>query len=121
MSQGGRRFLLGSAGVAVLVLLLGAGIVWPTEVAAVTAGVGAAVVFQLLGYWLLGVVLFPTRPMLAYVLGMMGRLLMVGVAAIIAPRAGLPLAPVLLTLVSVFALTTLLEPLTFQLETKSAS
>jgi hypothetical protein len=36
-----------------------------------------------------------------------------------APRA--PLAPTLLTMVSVFVLTTLLEPVLFQLETKRAS
>jgi hypothetical protein len=54
-------------------------------------------------------------------LGMGARMAALLAVTLFASGAGLPLAPTLLTLVSVFVVTSLLEPVVFQLETKRAS
>lgn len=77
---------------------------------ALAVGVLTAVAFQLL-VLLIAAVAFPENALAAYGVGMLGRLLLVIVAAlVIVPAAGLRPAPFLYSLVTVLFATTLLEP-----------
>ena len=85
---------------------------------AVTAGALLGGVFQLCTFVLLAMLL-PGKPMLASGLGMVGRFVMVALAAlVVVPVAGLPAAPMLLALVSVLVGTAVLEPVFFALAAK---
>lgn len=76
----------------------------------VSAGVGVGMAFQLLLFALL-VTAFPGRPLIAYGVGMVGRMVLVVAAAlVVVPVSGLPAAPFLFSLVTVLFTTTLLEP-----------
>jgi len=101
--------------VAVLVALLGVGLVAPPGRSGVWAGVGVAFVAQVMIFWALFVGAFPTRRVLAHLVGMMGRLLVFALTALVwVPLSGLPPAPTLLALVSFFFVTTLAESLFVQ-------
>lgn len=77
---------------------------------ALAVGVLAAIAFQLL-VLAIATVAFPDNALAAYGVGMLGRLLLVIVAAlVIVPAAGLRPAPFLYSLVTVLFATTLLEP-----------
>lgn len=77
---------------------------------ALAVGVLTAVAFQLL-VLAIAAVAFPGNALAAYGVGMLGRLLLVIVAAlVIIPAAGLRPAPFLYSLVTVLFATTLLEP-----------
>lgn len=77
---------------------------------ALAVGVLTAVGFQLL-VLLIATVAFPDNALAAYGVGMLGRLLLVIVAAlVIIPAAQLRPAPFLYSLVTVLFATTLLEP-----------
>lgn len=77
----------------------------------VVAGAAVGAGFQLLVFWAMSA-LFPSQPMLVFGVGMLGRFVLVAVAALVlVPLAGWAPAPMLLTLVSVLFATTLLEPL----------
>lgn len=109
------------AGLCVLIAgavgLLGGSLVADSERTGVWSGAGAASVFQVSAFWLLFVWGLPGRPLAAYLLGMLGRLLMVGLAALVwVPRAGLPPAPTLFALVAVFFATTLVESVYVQFQ-----
>jgi hypothetical protein len=88
---------------------------------AVVAGSGAGLLVQVVSFWVLAVWLFTERRLMVVGVGMGVRMAAVLAMVLVAPRLGLSLAPTLLTMVSVFVLTTLLEPVLFQLETKRAS
>ncbi|HEX8675034.1 MAG TPA: hypothetical protein VF710_24250 [Longimicrobium sp.] len=76
----------------------------------VAVGVAIACVFQLF-FLLVARVAFPGKQLAAYGVGMLGRLiLVVAVALVLLPAAGLPAAPTLFSLVTVLFATTLLEP-----------
>jgi hypothetical protein len=117
----GIRYTVAATAVAVLIGAVAGLLADPTEWSAVVVGAGLALVVQVAVFWLLAAVFFPTRRMLLVGVGMAVRMLVLLLAALFAPQFGFTLAPVLLTLVSVFVLTTLLEPVVFQLEIKSAS
>ncbi len=77
---------------------------------ALAVGVLVAVAFQLL-VLAIAAVAFPQNALAAYGVGMLGRLLLVIVAAlVIVPAAGLQPGPFLYSLVTVLFATTLLEP-----------
>lgn len=82
----------------------------------VQAGVAIGVAVQVAGFWLLSVWALPTRPVLAHGAGMLTRLVVVGgVALLWLPRSDLPAAPTLLSLVGVFFLTMLVEPVALKI------
>jgi hypothetical protein len=82
----------------------------PEGVRGVSAGVAMGVAFQLLLFAAM-LAAFPGRPLFAFGLGMLGRMVLVVAAAlVVVPAAGLPPAPFLLSLVTVLFTTTLLEP-----------
>jgi hypothetical protein len=99
-----------SAAVAGAVALLGGSMVAAPARVGVWAGVGVAFACQLVIFWLLFVGVFPDRRVLAHLVGVLGRLLVFAVTALVwVPRAGLPPAPTLFALVAVFFATTLVE------------
>lgn len=99
-----------SAAAAMAVALLGASIVSASARAGVWAGAAVALACQLLLFWVFYVGVFPDRRLLAHLLGMLGRFVVFGVAALLwVPRSGLPAAPTLFALVTVFFVTTLVE------------
>ena len=104
------------AGVSLAVALAGAGMAEDAAPVAVGAGTGGA--FQVLSFWTLAA-LFPGRQMLAFGLGMLGRLALVaGVALVLLPLTGLAAAPTLFALVTVLFATTLLEPVFLAADTR---
>lgn len=106
-----------SALVAGTVGLLGGVLVGDPARTGVWSGASAAFVFQAVVFWLLFVRVFPGRSLAAHLLAMLGRLLMVGLAALVwVPRAGLPPAPTLFALVAVFFATTLVESVFVQFQ-----
>jgi hypothetical protein len=117
----GLRYSLGATLVTLAVAGIGSVLVAPAEVDGVVAGAGAGLLLQVVSFWVLAVWLFPTRRLMVVGLGMGLRMAVLLAAALAVPDTGLPLAPTLLTLVTVFVFTTLLEPIVFQLETKRAS
>jgi hypothetical protein len=79
------------------------------------ASVGAAIAagWQMLVLGVLAVAL-PGNQLIAHGVGMLARLAMVVAAGVvIVPATGLPLAPTLLTMVTVLFATTLIEPVAF--------
>lgn len=112
MKRASGRYAIAAAAAALLVLLAGLVLAGPAGRGGVAVGAAAAFVFQAAGFWLFAERLFPGRPALVYVLGMLGRFVLVGLVAFVAlPLAGLPPVATLLSLVAVLFLTTLLEPL----------
>ncbi len=74
-------------------------------------GVTIAFAVQLVLFVALFVMAFAARPLLAHGLGMVGRFVTFAVAALICLASGeIAAAPLLLSLVAVFFLTTLVEP-----------
>lgn len=111
MTGPGIRYALGALAMAALAVLLGIGMAGPDARDGVLVGGGVALALQVASFWLLAVLFFPGRRLLAFGLGIAARFLTVGIAALLLiPRLALPPAPTLLTLVAVFVLTTLLEP-----------
>jgi len=103
-----------------LVAAVGAMLVDGPDRRGVVAGAAVAFVLQVGVVWLVGTLLFPGKRMLLFAVGMGARMLTVFVMFFVAPLLGLPLAPTLLTLVAVFLLTTLLEPVMAQPDTQAA-
>jgi hypothetical protein len=70
------------------------------------------VVVQVAGFWLFSVWALPDRPVVAHGVSMLVRLVAVGLVALVwVPRSGAPAGPTLLSLVAVFFLTMLVEPI----------
>lgn len=102
---------LAVAGVALMVALAGALIVEPPGRTGLYFGAAVAFLFQAIGFWLLALWLFRDRLWIAYVAQMLGRVVVLGATAfLLIPAARLPAAPTLLALVTVFFVTTLMEP-----------
>lgn len=100
-----------AAVVACLVFAAGVPLAGPAGRTGVGFGVATGFLLQMIFFWLFAVVWFPTQPLLAFGVGMLGRMLVVAaVGLLVAPALGLPVAPVLLSMVSVFFVTALLEP-----------
>jgi hypothetical protein len=109
----GRRLLAFAAAtlvVAALVLAGGWALVPPGARRGVLFGVAAAAVVQLVATSAAGAVL-PANRVGAFGLGMIARFAaVVAVGVLVVPRAGLPPAPTLLSMVTVLFATTLIEP-----------
>jgi hypothetical protein len=119
-----KRWLLYSTLATCLALfagLVGARLVDAPERVGVLVGAALALAIQVGVVGLVGHLLFPGRRMLLFAVGMGTRLVAVFAVFLAAPLLGLPLAPTLLTLVTVFLLTTLLEPVAVQLDTQLAA
>ncbi|HET6231308.1 MAG TPA: hypothetical protein VFE05_14645 [Longimicrobiaceae bacterium] len=96
--------------VAVVVVLAGRVMAAPSGFGGVMAGAALGCVFQVVAFAVL-TALFPGKGLLVYGVGMMGRLaLVVLTALLVLPAAGLPAAPTLFSMVTVLFVTTLLEP-----------
>ena len=108
-----RATMIAAAGVLVigaLVYAAGLALARPDARGDVAVGVLVGVGFQLL-VLLIAAVAFPQNALAAYGVGMLGRLLLVVVAALVVlPAARLQPAPFLYSLVTVLFATTLLEP-----------
>lgn len=118
MMRSGLSFTGIAAGVAGAVALLGAGMVAPPAREGVWAGVAVAFACQTIVFWLLFVGIFPDRRVLAHLMGVLGRLLVFALTALVwVPRSGLPPAPTLLSLVAVFFVTTIAESMFVQTKT----
>jgi hypothetical protein len=101
--------LAGVAAIGALVFAVGASMA-PGARGAVGAGVLAACAFQLLLFAVAAVAL-PGNRLAAYGVGMLGRLLLVVVSALLlVPATGVAAGPFLFSLVTVLFATTLLEP-----------
>jgi hypothetical protein len=99
----------GVAAIGVLVFAVGAGMA-PRARGAVGAGVLVACAFQLLLFAIAALAL-PGNRLAAYGVGMLGRLLLVVVSALLlVPATGVAEGPFLFSLVTVLFATTLLEP-----------
>lgn len=109
-----RLMLFGAAAVviAALVWVAGAAMTEPEGRRGLTAGVAVGLGFQLLLVAATSAAM-PGKRLAAYGVGMLGRLLLVVVAALTVPATGLPPVPTLLSLVTVLFATTLLEPALF--------
>jgi hypothetical protein len=106
------KFALVAGGVSLLVAVVGGAMAGPDGRPAVWMGAGVAFVIQWVLFTVLFVAAFAARPLVAHGVGILGRLLAVGAAALFwVPWAGVPAAPFLLALVAVFFMTTLVEPL----------
>ena len=113
--RSGLSFTGVSVVVALLIALVGGSMVAAPGREGVWTGVGVAFAGQVGIFWLLFVGVFPTRRILAHMVGMMGRLLVFALTALVwVPRSGLPPAPTLFALVSFFFVTTLVESLFVQ-------
>jgi hypothetical protein len=86
----------------------------------VAVGVAVGCAFQLL-LLLIARVAFPGKQLAAYGVGMLGRLLLVVVSALLVPATGLPAGPTLFSLVTVLFATTLLEPVALAAGTQKKS
>ena len=86
----------------------------------VLAGAGMGLVVQVAVFWAFFVWLYPDRAWSGYGLGLLVRLVVFGVAAfVVVPAAGLPFAATLFSLVIVFWLTTMMEPLFLKTRTSN--
>jgi hypothetical protein len=105
--------------VAAVIALIGLGMA-PQYRQGVLAGAGMGAVVQVAVFWLFFVWLYPDRGWHGYGLGLLVRLAVFAVAAfVVVPQAGLPLAATLFSLVGVFWLTTLLEPVFLKTRTSN--
>lgn len=85
----------------------------------VWVGVAIGFLIQVVGFWLLFVFAFPGRVVLAHGLGMLIRMLALGVVALVwLPVSGLRPAPTLLAMVGVLFLTMLVEPVVLKTSTE---
>ena len=91
------------------------GILVPSEAReAVWIGAALAFAIQVVLFVAFFVLMFASRPLLAHGLGMLGRFVAVVMLSFFwVPLAGLPAAPLLLSVVAVMFLTTLMEPIIF--------
>lgn len=106
----GLRYTAAALAVAAVIVMIGLSMA-PQHRDGVLAGAGIAAVVQVAVFWLFFVWLYPDRAWNGYGLGLLVRLAVFSVAAfVVVPQAGLPLAATLFSLVGVFWLTTVLEP-----------
>lgn len=110
MKRGTMVAAAGTLVIGAVVYAAGLTLAQPQDRGALAVGVLVAVAFQLL-VLAIAAVAFPENALAGYGVGMLGRLLLVIVAAlVIVPAAGLRPAPFLYSLVTVLFATTLLEP-----------
>jgi hypothetical protein len=86
----------------------------------VLAGAAMGLLVQVVVFWAFFVWLYPGRAWHGYGLGLLVRLVIFGIAAfVVIPAAGLPFAATLFSLVIVFWLTTMMEPLFLKTRTSN--
>ena len=106
----GIRYTAAALAVAAVIVMVGLSMA-PQYRDGVLAGAAIAAGVQVAVFWLFFVWLYPDRGWHGYGLGLLVRLVVFGLAAfVVVPQAGLPLAATLFSLVGVFWLTTVLEP-----------
>lgn len=107
-------YTAGALAAAAVVGLLGASLAGADS--GVWTGVAIGTVVQVAGFWAFSVWLLPGQPVLAHGLGLLMRLLTVGLVALLwLPRAPVTPAPTLFALVGVFFLTMLVEPIVLKI------
>ena len=107
------RLLAAIAAVALVVWLIASVMVAPADRGAVAAGVAVAAVWQAVVFCVTVTALGHNR-LAAFGVGMIARFLLVAAAALVGvPALGLPMAPALLSMVTVLFATTLIEPVLF--------
>jgi hypothetical protein len=113
------RYTAAALAAAAFVALAGVGMA-PRFRDGILVGAGIAAVVQVAVFWLFFVRLYPGRGWHGYGLGLLVRLVVFGLAAfVVVPRAGLPLGATLFSLVGVFWLTTMMEPLFLKTRTSN--
>ncbi len=119
MKQQGLRYTAAALAAAALVAAVGLALA-PRFRDGVLAGAAIGAAVQVMVFWLFFVWLYPGRAWHGYGLGLLVRLAMFALAAfVLVPAAGLPLAATLFSLVGVFWLTTMLEPLFLKTRTSN--
>lgn len=122
MTRRALTFSAVAAAIALAVALVGAALVPAEARRGVYVGAVIALVSQLFFFWLVAVWLFPGRAGLAYGLGMLGRMFVFGVVAlVVVPKLALGVGPTLFSLVGVFWVTTMVEPLFLRTRTQTIS
>lgn len=103
-------YTLAAFGGALLVGLIGSSFA-PQWSDGIWTGALIGLAVQLAGFWVFFVWMLPGQVLLAYGLGMLVRMIALGVVAMAwLPGSGLPAGPTLFSLVGVLFLTTLIEP-----------
>jgi hypothetical protein len=116
----GLRYTLAALAVAALVAGAGVAFVDAGHRDGVLTGAGMGAVVQIAAFWIFAVWLYPGRMWHGYGLGMLVRFAAFAAAAfLVVPTAGLPLAATLFSLVCVFWLTTLVEPVFLKTRTSN--
>ena len=111
MSGSSMRFGIAAVAVSAMVLVVGRWLASPAGDPGVVPGVILALTTQLFASWMFAEVLLPGQRFLAYGLGMLIRFAVVAATALLViPQTGIPAAPTLLALVSVFFVLAVLEP-----------
>lgn len=119
MKQQGIRYTIAALAAAALVALAGVSLA-PRFRDGVLAGAGLGVAVQVAVFWIFFVWLYPRRGWHGYGLGLLVRLAIFALAAfVLVPQAGLPLAATLFSLVGVFWLTTVMEPVFLKTRTSN--
>lgn len=114
------RFTAVAIALAALVAAVGLAFAGPAHRGGVLAGAALGMLVQVAAFWAFAVWLFPGRAWHGYGMGMLARLAAFGAAAfLMVPLAGLPFAATLFSLVGVFWLTTLVEPLFLKTRTSN--
>jgi hypothetical protein len=119
VKQQGIRYTVAALAAAALVAVAGVSMA-PRFRDGVLAGAGIGVAVQVAVFWIFFVWLFPGRGWHGYGLGLLVRLAIFALAAfVVVPAAGLPLAATLFSLVGVFWLTTVMEPVFLKTRTSN--
>jgi hypothetical protein len=119
VKQQGIRYTAAALAAAALVALVGTSMA-PRFRDGILAGAGIGVAVQVAVFWIFMVWLLPGKGWTAYGLGLLVRLAIFALAAfVLVPLAGLPLAATLFSLVGVFWLTTMMEPVFLKTRTSN--
>ena len=111
MSSQGIRYTAVTFAIAALVAAVGLAAAGGAHPDGVMAGAGIGALVQVAAFWVFAVWLSPDRAWHGYGLGLLARLAAFGaVAFLVIPGAGLPFAATLFSLVGVFWLSTMVEP-----------
>ena len=120
MTTQGVRYTLAALALAALVAAAGVAFLDAGYRDAVLAGAAIGAVVQVAAFWIFAVWLYPGRAWHGYGMGMLVRFAAFAAAAfVVVPRAGLPLAATLFSLVGVFWLTTMVEPVFLRTRTSN--
>ncbi len=120
MTAQGLRYTGVVLALAALVAAAGSALAGPAYRGGIVAGAGIGMLVQVAAFWIFAVWLFPGRAWHGYGLGMLARFVAFAAAAfLVVPAAGLPFAATLFSLVGVFWLSTLVEPVFLKTRTSN--